>query len=127
MWPKLDTRKRGVDSAMPSAAIVARLDLSERCAHNVRNLLANQVPRTAVAKAARAVEAKTSAIVVDKSVIDDLIAPVETRVAASVESVVISAMCVDLLVGTQVLGLSKRNPLSPRRREKFNTCGTVSL
>ena len=57
---KLDTRKRGIDSAMPSAAIVARLDISERCADNVRNLLASQVPRAAVArvlvKAARAVE-----------------------------------------------------------------------
>ena len=34
---KLDTRKRGVDSAMPGAAIVARPDISERCADNVRN------------------------------------------------------------------------------------------
>ena len=78
-------RKRGVDSAMPSAAIVARLDISERCADNVRNLLANQVPRPEVAKimakAARAVEIQTSAIVVDRSVIDDPIALVETRVA----------------------------------------------
>ena len=40
---KLDTRKRGVDSAMRCAAIVARLDTSERCADNVRNLLASQV------------------------------------------------------------------------------------
>ena len=90
---KLDTRKRGVDSAMPSAAIVARLDISGRCADNVRNLLANQVPRAAVArvlaKAARAVETQTSAIVVDRSAIDDLIALVETRVAVSVASVVI--------------------------------------
>ena len=39
---KLDMRKRGVDSAMRSAAIVARLDISERCADNVRNLLASQ-------------------------------------------------------------------------------------
>ena len=56
---KLDTRKRGVDSAMPSAATVARLDISERCADNVRNLLASQVPRAVarvLAKAARAVE-----------------------------------------------------------------------
>ena len=63
---KLDTRKRGVDSAMRSAAIVARLDISERCADNVRNLLASQVPRAAVArvlaKEARAVETQTSAI-----------------------------------------------------------------
>ena len=35
---KLDTRNRGVDSAMRSVAIVARLDISERCADNVRNL-----------------------------------------------------------------------------------------
>ena len=78
---------------MRSAAIVERLDISERYAHNVKNLLASQVPRTAVtivlAKAVRAVETQTSAIVVDRSVIDDLIALVETRVAASVASVVI--------------------------------------
>ena len=78
---------------MRSAAIVARLDISERCAGNVKSLLASQVPRTAVArvlaKAVRAVEAQTSAIVVDRLVIDDLIAIVETRVAASVASVVI--------------------------------------
>ena len=30
-------------------------------------------------------------------------------------------MCVDLLVGTQVLGLLRRNPLSLSRREEFNT------
>ena len=69
---------------MRSAATVARPDISERCADNVRNLLASQVPRAAVA--VRAVEALTSAIVVDRS---DLIALVETRVAASVASVVI--------------------------------------
>ena len=61
---------------MRSAAIVERLDISERCADNVRNLLA--VARV-LAKAARAVEAQTSAIVVDRSVIDDLIALVEKR------------------------------------------------
>ena len=73
---------------MRSAAIVARLDISERCADNVRNLLASQIPRATVAgvlaKAARAVETQTSAIVVDRSVIDDLIALVETKVAVSV-------------------------------------------
>ena len=37
----------------------------------------------------RSVEAQTSAIVVDRSVIDDLIALVETRIAESVASVVI--------------------------------------
>ena len=70
---------------MRSAGIVARLDISERC-DNVRNLLASQVPRAAMArvlaKAARAVEAQTSAIVADRSVIDDLIALVEMRIAA---------------------------------------------
>ena len=75
---------------MRSAAIV-RLDISERCADNVRNLLASQVPQVAVArvlaKAARAAETQTSAIVVDLSVINDLIALVETRVAVSVASV----------------------------------------
>ena len=67
-------------------------DISKRCADNVKSLLASQVPRAAaarvLAKAVRAVEAQTSAIVVDRSVIDDLIALVETRVAASVASVV---------------------------------------
>ena len=71
--------------------IVARLDISERCTDNVRNLLASEVSRATVArvlaKAARAVETQTSAIVVDRSVIDDLIALVETRVAVSVASV----------------------------------------
>ena len=90
---KLATRKRDVDSAMRSVAIVTRLDISERCADNMKSLLASQVPRTAVArvlaKAVRAVEAQTSAIVVDRLVIDDLIALVETRVATSVASVVI--------------------------------------
>ena len=78
---------------MTSAAIVARLDMSERCADNERNLPASQVPRAAVARAlakvARAVEAQTSAFVVDRSVIDDLIALVETRIAGFVASVVI--------------------------------------
>ena len=68
-------------------------------------------------------EAQTSADVVDRSVIGDLIALVETRIAVSVASVVIRAMCVDLLVGTQVFGLLRWNPLSPRKKEKFNTCG----
>ena len=76
---------------MPSAATVARLDISERCADNVRNLLASQVPRAAVAivlaKAVGAVDTQTSGVVVDRSVIDDLIVPDETRVAASVASV----------------------------------------
>ena len=88
---KLDTRKRGVDSAMPSAAFVARPDIPERCADNVRNLLASQVPRAAVArvlaKSARAVETQTYAFVVDKPVIDDLIALIETKVAVSVPNV----------------------------------------
>ena len=76
---------------MRSAAIVAILNISERCADNVRNLLASQVPRAtvarALAKAARAVETQTSAVVVDRSVIDDLIAIVETKVAVSVANV----------------------------------------
>ena len=80
---KLDTRRRDVDSAMRSAAIVARLDISRQCADNVRNLLASQVPRAAVArvlaKAARAVETQTRAIVVDRSVTDELIVLAETK------------------------------------------------
>ena len=78
---------------MRSAAIVARPDISERCADNVRNLLASQVLGAAVARvlatAARALEAQTSAIVVDRSDIDALIDFVETRVAVSVANVVI--------------------------------------
>ena len=93
LWQSWTRGKRDVDSAMRSAGIVARLDISERCADNVKSLLASQVPRTAVArvlaKAVRAVEEQTSAVVVDRLVIDDLIALVETRVAASVASVVI--------------------------------------
>ena len=54
----------------------------------MRNLLASQVPRAAVArvlaKAARAVETQTSAIVVDRSVIDDLIVLVRKKVAVCV-------------------------------------------
>ena len=43
---------------MRSAAIVARLDISERCADNVKSLLASQVPRAAVARVlAKAVRA----------------------------------------------------------------------
>ena len=68
---------------MRIATIVATLDISERCADNVGNLLASWVPRTAVArvlaKAVRAVEAQTSAIGVDKLVIDDLIALAELQ------------------------------------------------
>ena len=92
LWQNWTRESEGVDSEMPSAAIVARLDISERCADNVRNLLVNQVPRAAVArvlaKAARAVETQTSAVVVGRSVIDDLIALVETRIAVNVASVV---------------------------------------
>ena len=112
---------------MRGAAIAARPDISERCAGNVKSLLASQVPRVAIArvlaKAVRAVEAQTSAVVVDRSVIDDLIALVEKRVPASVASVVIGAKCVDFLVGTHMLGLLRWNPMSLWRKEKFNTCG----
>ena len=87
----LDTRKCSGDSAMPNASIVARLDISRRRAGNVRNLLASQVPRTAVARvlamAVRAVEAQSSAAVVDRSVIDDLIALAETKAAVVVADV----------------------------------------
>ena len=60
LWQSWTRERRGVDSAMRSAAIVARQDISRRCADNVRNLLASQPTREAVArvlaKAARAVE-----------------------------------------------------------------------
>ena len=45
----LDTRKRSVDCATRNATIVARLDISRRCAGNVR-----AVEARAVAKATRA-------------------------------------------------------------------------
>ena len=59
----------------------------------MRSLLASQAPRAAVvrvlAKEVRAVEAQTSPVVVDRSVIDDLIDLVEKRIAVSVASVII--------------------------------------
>ena len=83
---------------MSNAAIVARLDISRRCADNVRN----QVPRAAVArvvvKAARTAATPTSAIVVDSLAIGDLIALVETRVAVVVANVDIWYKCVNLIL-----------------------------
>ena len=116
---------------MRSAAIVARLDISERCADNARNLLASQVPRAAVArvlaKAARAVETQTKC---------HCCGQVGHRRPDCKRRNESCSLCgkrehlshVDLLVGTQVLGLSRWNPLSLRRREKNSTrVGTVSL
>ena len=85
---KLDMKSRSVDFAIQSAAIAARLDISRRCAGNARRQLACQVSRAAVAravvKAAQAAATPTSAIVVDSSVIEDLIVLVEMRTAAVV-------------------------------------------
>ena len=52
-----------------------------------KSSLARAAVARVLAKAARAVATQTSAFVVDRSVIDDLSAVVETRVAVSVASV----------------------------------------
>ena len=74
---------RSVDHTMRNSAIAARLDISRRCADNVRNPLASQVPRAAVArvlaKAARTAATQASAIVVDSSIIEHQIVLAETR------------------------------------------------
>ena len=75
---------------MQSAAIAAKLDISRRCAGNVRNQMSSQIPRAAVArvavKAAKAVTTPKSAIAVDKSAIEDLIVLTEMKVAVAVEN-----------------------------------------
>ena len=85
---KLDMKSRSVDSAIQSAAVAARLDISRRCAGNASRQLASQVPRAAVAravaKAAQAAATTTSAIVVNSSAIGDLIVLVEMRTAVVV-------------------------------------------
>ena len=84
---KQDMRSRSVGCAMSNVAIVARLDISRKCADNVRN----QVFQTAVArvavKAARTAATPTSAIVVDNLAIGDLIALIDTRIAVVVANV----------------------------------------
>ena len=50
----LDTRKRSVDCATRNATIVARLDISRRCAGNVGYNVPRAVEARAVAKATRA-------------------------------------------------------------------------
>ena len=93
-----DMRSRSVGCAMSNAAIVARLDMSRRCADNVKN----QVPRAAIArvavKAARTVATPTSAIVVDNLAIGDLIALIDTRIAVVVANVDIWYKCVNLIL-----------------------------
>ena len=85
---EIDTKSRSVDCAMQSAAIAAKLDISRRCAGNVRNPWSSQVLRAAVAiaavKAAQAAATPTSAIVVDSSAIEDLLVLVEMRIAVAV-------------------------------------------
>ena len=81
-------KSRSVDCAMQSATIAAKLDISRRCAGNVRNQWSSQVPRAAVAraavKAAQAAATPTNAIVVDSSATEDLIVLVEMRIAVAV-------------------------------------------
>ena len=93
-----DMRSRSVGCAMSNAAIVARLDISRRCADNVRN----QVPRAAAArvavKAARTVATPTNAIVVDNLAIGDLIALIDTRIAVVVANVDIWYKCVNRIL-----------------------------
>ena len=95
---KAGHEKSNVVCAMSNAAIVARLDISRRCADNVRN----QVPRAAIArvavKAARPVTTPTSAIVVDNLAIGDLIALIDTRIAVVVANVDIWYKCVNLIL-----------------------------
>ena len=84
---KLDMKSRSVDCAIQSGAIAARLDISRRCAGNVRSQLASQVPRAAVTRDSGkgdTAATPTSAIVVDSSVIEDLIVLVEMRTAVVV-------------------------------------------
>ena len=67
--------------------IAAKLDISRRCAGNMRNQWSSQVPRATVAstvKAAQAAATPTSAIVVDSSVIEDLIVLVDMKIAVAV-------------------------------------------
>ena len=87
-------RSRSVGCAMSNVAIVARLDISRKCADNVRN----QVLQTAVArvatKAARTAATPTSAIVGDNLAIGDLIALIDTRIAVVVANMDIWYICV---------------------------------
>ena len=91
-------RSRSVGCAMSNAAIVARLDMSRRCADNVKN----QVPRAAIArgsgKGGKTAATSTSAIVVDNLAIGDLIALIDTRVAVAVANVDIWYKCVNLIL-----------------------------
>ena len=93
-----DMRSRSVGCAMSNAAIVARQDISRRCADNVRN----QVPRTTTArvavKAARTAATPTSAIVVDSLAIGDLVALIDTRIAVVVANVDIWYKCVNRIL-----------------------------
>ena len=85
---KVDMRSRSVDCAMQGAAIAAKLDISRRCAGNVRHQWSSQVPRAEVAraatKAAQAAATPTSAVVMESSAIEDVIVLVEMRIAVAV-------------------------------------------
>ena len=116
---KLDTRKaRCRFPQCEVQQIVARLDISGRCADNVRKSAGkSKSPRAAVArvlaKAARPVEAETSAIVVDRS-----IALVETKVAVlSGKRGHLSQVCRSSGGERECTGCRGWNPLSLGRRE----------
>ena len=76
----------------------------------MRSQLASQVPRVAIAavKAAQAAATPTSAIVMDSSAIEGLIALVEMETAVAVVNEDVWAKCVNLIrVRTRTLGLSR--------------------
>ena len=126
---KVDMKSRSVDCALRSVAIAAKLDISRRCAFNVRNPWSSQVPQAAVAraagKAAQAAATPTSAIAVDRSAIEGLIALVDMRIAVAVVNEDIGVKCLNLIgVRTPTLGLSRWSLTSLNKiARRYNTCG----
>ena len=104
----------------------ARLYISERCADNVKKSVGKSSPRTALARSS----GKGSA---DKCYCGGQVGHrrfdclVDTRVAASVASVLIRAKLVDLLVGTQMLGLLRWNRRARGGERNSTRVGMVSL
>ena len=86
----VDMKSRSADCATQSAAIAAKLNILRRCAGKVRNQMSSQPPRAAVArvavKAVKAVPTPTSAVVVYKSAIEDLIVLIAMKVASAEEN-----------------------------------------
>ena len=62
---KVEMRSRRVDCAMHKAAIAAKLDISRRCAGNVRSQVARAAVAKAAVKAAQAAASPRSAFAVD--------------------------------------------------------------